>query len=84
MKTLITHIIVVSSIIIATSIIIITSRHSLLNKSKNCDTVVFVKDRLSIDARNVNHYSNGFSSITLCNGKTIVYNSHEIIKIIEN
>jgi hypothetical protein len=52
-------------------------------KSKECDLVVFVKDQLSIDARNVNHYSNGFTSIELCNGKTDIYPSSMIIKVVE-
>jgi hypothetical protein len=52
-------------------------------KSKECDLVVFIKGQLSIDARNVNHYSNGFTSIELCNGKTEVYHSGLIIKVVE-
>jgi hypothetical protein len=52
-------------------------------KSKECELVVFIKGQISVDARNVNHYSNGFTSITLCNGKTEVYHSGMIIKVVE-
>ena len=52
-------------------------------ESQECDLVVFVKGQLSIDARNVNHYSNGFTSIDLCNGKTDIYPSNVIIKVVE-
>lgn len=52
-------------------------------QSHECDLIVFIDGQLSIDARNVNHYSNGFTSIELCNGKTEIYHSNKIIKVIE-
>ena len=57
--------------------------YAYTKKSKECDLVVFVKGQLSIDARTVNHYSNGFTSIELCNGKTEIYHSNLIIKVVE-
>ena len=52
-------------------------------ESKECDLVVFIEGKLSVDARNVNHYSSGFTSIELCDGKTEVYQSNKIIKVVE-
>jgi hypothetical protein len=52
-------------------------------ESKECDLIVFIEGQLSMDARNVNHYSNGFTSIELCDGKHVVYHSHRVIKVIE-
>ena len=52
-------------------------------ESKECNLVVFIKDEISVDARNVNHYSNGFTSIELCDGKTEIYHSSLIIKVVE-
>jgi hypothetical protein len=52
-------------------------------QSQECDLVVFIQGQLSVDARTVNHYSNGFTSIELCNGKTEIYHSNRIIKVIE-
>ena len=52
-------------------------------ESKECDLVVFVDGQLSIDARRVVQYTNGFTSIKLCNGKNEVYPSDLIIKVVE-
>ncbi len=52
-------------------------------KRTSCSLVVFVKDELSIDANQVNHYSSGFTSIELCDGKTVIYHSDAILKVVE-
>ena len=52
-------------------------------ESKKCDLIVFIDGELSIDARRVIQYTNGFTTITLCDGKTKVYHSNLIIKVIE-
>lgn len=54
------------------------------NKEKsNCGLIVFVKDELSIDANQVNHYSSGFTTVELCDGKRLIYRSDLIIKVVE-
>lgn len=52
-------------------------------ESKECDLLVFIDGELSIDARRVIQYKNGFTSITLCNGKTKIYPNDIIIKVVE-
>jgi hypothetical protein len=54
-----------------------------LKKSNECNLIVFVEGQLSIDATQVNHYNNGFTSINLCDGTKIVYPSSQIIKVVE-
>ena len=54
-----------------------------LKKSNECNLIVFVEGQLSIDATQVNHYTNGFTSINLCDGTKIVYPSSQIIKVVE-
>jgi len=64
---------------IASTIVIYTTN----KKSKTCHLTVFIQGQSPINAKNVNHYSNGFTSIDLCNGKTDVYYSGRIIKVVE-
>lgn len=52
-------------------------------KRTSCGLIVFVKDELSIDANQVNHYSNGFTTVELCDGKRLIYRSDLIIKVVE-
>jgi hypothetical protein len=52
-------------------------------KRTSCDLVIFVKDELSMDANRVNHYSNGFTAVELCDGKRLVYRSDLIMKVVE-
>lgn len=52
-------------------------------ESKECDLIVFIDGELSIDARRVVQYTNGFTSIKLCNGKTEIYSNDIIIKVVE-
>jgi hypothetical protein len=52
-------------------------------KKTSCDLIVFLKDELSMDANRVNHYSNGFTTIDLCDGKRLVYRSDLIMKVVE-
>ena len=54
-----------------------------LKKSNECNLIVFIEGQLSIDATQVNHYTNGFTSINLCDGTKIVYPSSQIIKVVE-
>lgn len=63
---------------IASTIVIYTT-----NKKSKCHLTVFIQGQSPINAKNVNHYSNGFTSIDLCNGKTDVYYSGRIIKVVE-
>ena len=52
-------------------------------ESKVCDTLVYVKGELPIEATTVHSYSNGFTSIRLCSGGHIIYHSNQILKVIE-
>ena len=52
-------------------------------ESKECDLIVFIDGELSIDARRVVQYKNGFTSIKLCNGKTKICPNEIIIKVVE-
>lgn len=52
-------------------------------ESKVCDTLVYVKGELPIEATIVHSYSNGFTSIKLCNGGYVIYHSNQILKVIE-
>jgi hypothetical protein len=52
-------------------------------ESKECDLVVFIDGQLSIDARRVIQYKNGFTSIKLCSGETEICPTDMIIKVVE-
>lgn len=70
---------VIAIMIISISAVLFTRNQ----KRTSCGLIVFVKDELSIDANQVNHYSSGFTSIKLCDGKTVVYHSDAILKVVE-
>jgi hypothetical protein len=70
---------VIAIIIISVSAVLFARNQ----KRTSCDLVVFVKDELSMDANRVNHYSNGFTTVELCNGKKLIYRSDLIMKVVE-
>jgi hypothetical protein len=51
--------------------------------NNKCTLTVYIKDQLTVDARVVNSYRNGFTSIKLCTGETVIYSNDQIIKIVE-
>jgi hypothetical protein len=52
-------------------------------ESKVCDTLVYIKGELPIEATTIHSYSNGFTSIKLCSGGHVIYHSNQILKVIE-
>lgn len=47
-----------------------------------CDEAVFLEGELSIDAREVDSYDNGMSTIHLCDGRVLQVPTKRIIKIV--